>query len=342
MMAKKWIKIVVPTALLILGLATIVYPKITGEPLTPVYKYHELKEYPLWEIPIVYIFSYATRAWGPLLFAFMLGGFFSTFISKEKMMAYFSSKSKRNYFIAAGLAPVFTVCSCAMIPIFAGIMMAGAGIGPAITFLLMAPAANIMAIIFTSEIISWKLALARIVFSFIGAIIIGMIVAKTPWGKKIEEKYMEMAGKRQAKIQEMRIEDKFWETMHVAGDLAKRVVPYLALGLVFVSFIEAYMPREIVAKWLTGVHGVFLGGAIGVPTYTPTLVEVFFTKALINLGMSPSAALAFLIGAPMASIPSMLGISRVVGWKVVLTYAILAIIVAIISGLIYLGLGVGL
>ena len=90
------------------------------------------------------------------------------------MMFYFSSK--RNYFIAALLAPVFTVCSCAMIPIFAGIMMAGAGIGPAITFLLMAPSANVMAIIFTSEIISWKLALARIVFSFIGAIIIGMMI----------------------------------------------------------------------------------------------------------------------------------------------------------------------
>jgi len=339
---KNCLKIIIPVILLLIGLATIVYPKVTGEPLTPVYRYHELKEYPLWEIPIVYIFSYATRAWGPLLFAFMLGGFFSTFISKEKMMTYFSSKSKRNYFIAAGLAPVFTVCSCAMIPIFAGVMMAGAGIGPAVTFLLMAPAANIMAIIFTSEIISWKLALARIVFSFIGAIIIGMILSKTPWGKKMEEKYMGMAGKRQAKIQEMGVEDKFWETMHVAGDLTRKVVPYLVLGLVFVSFIEAYMPKDIVAKWLTGVHGVILGGAIGVPTYTPTLVEVFFTKSLINLGMSASAALAFLIGAPMASIPSMLGVSRVVGWKVVLSYAILAIIVAIISGLIYLGLGVGL
>ena len=106
MMAKKWIKIVVPTAFLLFGLATIVYPKITGEPLTPVYKYHELKEYSVWEIPIVYIFSYATRAWGPLLFAFMLGGFFSTFISKEKMISYFSSKSKRNYFIAAPMASI--------------------------------------------------------------------------------------------------------------------------------------------------------------------------------------------------------------------------------------------
>jgi hypothetical protein len=338
----KVLKIVIPLLFLIFGLTTIVYPKITGVPLTPVYKYEKLTEYPIWEIPLVYIFSYATRAWGPLLFAFMLGGFFSTFISKERMMAYFSSKTRRNYFIAAGLAPVFTVCSCAMIPIFAGIMMASAGIGPGISFLLMAPAANFMAIIFTSEIISWKLALARIVFSFFGAIIIGMIVAKTPWGRAIEEKYRNMAGRREIAIKEMAIEEKFWETARVAWDLTKKVVPYLVLGLVIVSYIEAYLPKDIVARWLTGIHGVILGGAIGVPTYTPTLVEVFFTKSLINLGMASAAALAFLIGAPMASIPSMLGVSRVVGWKVVLTYAVLAIVVAIISGLIYLGLGVGL
>jgi len=339
---KKYLKVIIPIGLLIFGLLTIVYPKITGSPLMPVFKYHELKEYPLYGIPIVYIFSYATRAWGPLLFAFLLGGFFSVFISKEKMMRYFSSKKTRNYFIAALLAPVFTVCSCAMIPIFGGIMITGAGIGPALTFLLMAPAANIMAIIFTSEIISWKIALARIIFSFIGAIMIGMILSKTPWGKTIEEKFGKISIDRSAKIHEMKIDERFWETINVAWDLTKKVIPYLGLGLVFVSFIEAYLPADIVAKWLTGVKGVILGGAIGVPTYTPTLVEVFFTKSLINLGMAPASALAFLIGAPMASIPSMLGVSRIVGWKVVLNYAVLAIIVAIIAGLVYLSLGIGL
>jgi len=342
MSRKKWFKILFPTLLLIIGLATIVIPKITGSPLTPTYQYSSLKGYPIWEIPIVYIYSYTTRAWGPLLFAFMLGGFFSTFISKKRMMAYFSSKRPRNYFISASLAPVFTVCSCAMIPIFGGIMMAGAGIGPALTFLLMAPAANIMAIIFTSEIISWKLALARIIFAFFGAILIGWIVSKTSWGKAIEERFRKNAVERSTKIEKMEIDEKFWESSKVAWDLTKKVVPYLALGLVFVSFVEAYLPADIVAHWFTGMRGVILGGAIGVPTYTPTLVEIFFTKSLIVLGMAPAAALAFLLGAPMVSIPSMLGVSRIVGWKVVGSYAILAIIVAIISGLVYLFLGVGL
>jgi uncharacterized membrane protein YraQ (UPF0718 family) len=74
---------------------------------------------------------------------------------------------------------------------------------------------------------------------------------------------------------------------------------------------------------------------IGVPTYTPTLVEVFLVRGLIAKGMSPAAALAFLIGAPMASIPSMLGVSRIIGWKVVINYAALAVVVAFIAGLVY-------
>jgi len=339
---KKWLKITIPALLLLIGLTTIIYPKITGRPLVPIYKYHDLRGYPVWEIPFVYIFSYVTRAWGALLFAFMLGGFFSAFVPKERMMIYFSSKRLRNYFVAASLAPVFTVCSCAMIPIFGGIMTAGAGIGPALTFLLMAPAANIMAILFTGEIISWKLAVARILFAFLGAIVIGWIVSKTRWGKAVEERFGVLAEQRSIQIRGMEIDEKFWESLRVAWDLTKRVVPYLALGVFLVSFIEAYLPAGVVAKWLTGVRGVIIGGVLGVPTYTPTLVEVFFTKSLINLGMAPAAALAFLLGAPMASIPSMLGVSRIIGWKVVGSYAVLSIIVAILSGLIYLSLGIGL
>ncbi|MDZ7794683.1 MAG: permease [Spirochaetia bacterium] len=121
-----------------------------------------------------------------------------------------------------------------------------------------------------------------------------------------------------------------------AWGLAKKVLLYLIIGVFAISFIEAYLPPTIVAKYLTGVKGVLLGAVVGVPTYTPTLVEIFLIKAMLNLGMAPAAALAFLIGAPMASIPSMMGVSQVVGWNVVLRYATLAVIVAALAGLFYL------
>ena len=328
-------KVILMWFLLLFGLFYLIYPRITHHPLTPIFHYGNLKDYPFLLIPFVYTASYLSRAWGVFIFAFLLGGVISSFFPKEKMRNALSGKKKTSYILAALFAPFLTVCSCAMIPVFGGILMAGAGIGPAVSFLLMAPALNILALIFTAQIISGKLALARFIGAFFGAVITGYILDKTPWGKKEAEKYGKLVAQRVEEGEERNFQEKSIDALQDALDLARKALPYLLLGVALVSYVEAYLPREVVARYLTGLKGVVLGAVIGVPMYTPTLVEVFLVKALINLGMSPGASLAFLIGAPMASIPSMLGVSRIISPKCVITYAILAILMGIISGLIY-------
>ena len=96
------------------------------------------------------------------------------------------SSKATGYALGAGIAPFFTVCSCTMVPLFGGILYSGAGIGPAIAFLLMAPAANILTILLTGEILSWELAGVRVVASLTTAVVAGVIIANTPWGKKVE------------------------------------------------------------------------------------------------------------------------------------------------------------
>lgn len=326
-----------------LGALTVVYPRFTGHSLFPAYDYGKLTNFAWWQIPFVYIFTYATKAWGALLFAFSLGGLLVAFLPRDKMKKYMSSGNVLAYFLAAGMAPLLTVCSCAMIPIFGGLLISGVGLGPAITFLLMAPASNILALVFTAELLSWKIMVVRLLFSFFGSILIGFIISKTKSGKKTEEEF--------AQIQPLQAEEdkrilSFWDKSMIAlretGALASKVLAYLGAGVFLISFVEAYLPPTLVARFLTGVRGVLIGAVIGVPTYTPTLVEIFLIKAMLNMGMAPAAAVAFLIGAPMASIPSMMAVSRVVGWKIVLQYAILAVILAALAGLFYLGFVVSL
>jgi len=72
---------------------------------------------------------------------------------------------------------VLAVCSCTIVPLFAGIYKKGAGIGPAITFLFFAPAANILALVYTGGVIGADLALARLFLSLAFGIGIGMIMA---------------------------------------------------------------------------------------------------------------------------------------------------------------------
>lgn len=336
MSRRKTASAVLAWALLLFGLFSIVYPRVTGRPLVPVYDYGELNSYHPVLIPLVYVAAYISRAWGAFIFAFMLGGFIEALVPRERMKNYLSSKSARSYVLAALLAPVLTVCSCSMIPIFGGILMAGAGLGPALTFLLMAPAGNFLSILFTSELISPVIAGARFVFAFLGAMIIGFLVAKSPWGRAVEEKFAGLSAVKSAEAVKMGFAERSANALREAYALVRMVLPYLLLGVAVVSFIDAYMPRDIIGEYFTGPLGVVLGAAIGVPLYTPTLVEVFFVKALVGAGMSASAALAFLLGAPMSSIPSMMGVSRIIGWRTVLEYAVLAILWATASGFMYM------
>lgn len=321
-----------------LGLATVMYPIFWGKPLFPRYVLGDLRDISVWILPFQYSFSYLTKAWGPLMFAFCMGGAIIGFVPKEEFHRLMTSGKARSYVIAATAAPFLTVCSCAMIPIFGGLLIGGAGLGPAITFLLVAPAANIMAIMFTGSMISWKIAVSRILFSYFGAMAVGFLVAKTPWGRKTEDRFAQrkIAIHSQEMDEKLSFSEKTLISLEEAKAFALKILPYLFGGVALVSFVEAYIPPQIVSQYMTGVRGVVLGAVIGVPTYTPSLVEVFLVKAMLNLGMEPASALAFLIGGPICSVPSMLAASRIVGWKITFSYAVLTIFVAIAGGLFYL------
>jgi uncharacterized membrane protein YraQ (UPF0718 family) len=227
-----------------------------------------------------------------------------------------------------------------MVPIFAGLIYAGGGIGPAITFLLVAPANNLLSDIVTIQVLGWQIALADMVAAGISAIIIGYLVTKTPWGKQFDEQFSSRkphSGSIELVTQP--IDERLWNALRFSGFLAKRIIPPFIVGLVAVSYFQAYFPSEFVQTYLTGALGVVLAALLGGPLYTPTLIEVTLGKALVDLGMSPGATIAWLMGQPY-DIPNSLSAYRIVGWKIVLTYGVLAFIFAVLSGIIY-GLMVG-
>jgi hypothetical protein len=111
--------------------------------------------------------------------AFFLAGALYALFPKEKILRYLGPRSRRH--IAYPMAVVgglcLAVCSCTILPLFAGIRRSGAGLGPAVVFLYTAPATNILAIIYTSSLIGWDVALARIILSITFAIVIGITMS---------------------------------------------------------------------------------------------------------------------------------------------------------------------
>jgi uncharacterized membrane protein YraQ (UPF0718 family) len=111
--------------------------------------------------------------------AFIIAGFMSAMIPKEIITRYLGPKASKwiSYPAAALGGFILAVCSCTILPLFAGIWKRGAGLGPAVTFLFVGPAINILAITYTAAAIGHDIALARLGLSILFGILIGLLMA---------------------------------------------------------------------------------------------------------------------------------------------------------------------
>jgi len=114
-----------------------------------------------------------------LIPAFFIAGAITVFVSQAAVLKYFGAKANKflSYSVASVSGSVLAVCSCTVLPLFAGIYTRGAGIGPATAFLYSGPAINVLAIILTAKVLGWQLGLARAIGAVIFAIVTGLLMA---------------------------------------------------------------------------------------------------------------------------------------------------------------------
>ena len=110
--------------------------------------------------------------------AFFIAGAIGVFVSRNAVMQYFGPKANKllSYGVASVSGTVLAVCSCTVLPIFGGIYMRGAGLGPAIAFLYSGPAINVLAIVLTARVLGWRLGLARAVGAVVFSVVIGLLM----------------------------------------------------------------------------------------------------------------------------------------------------------------------
>jgi len=114
-----------------------------------------------------------------LLPAFFIAGAMAALIPKASITRWLGRTTPRHvsYPAAAVAGSLLAVCSCTIVPLFAGIYRKGAGIGPAMTFLFFAPAGNIMALAYTGSILGVEFAIARVLLCLLFGIGVGMLMA---------------------------------------------------------------------------------------------------------------------------------------------------------------------
>jgi len=110
--------------------------------------------------------------------AFFIAGAIAVFVSQASVIKYLGANAKKlvAYSVGAISGGILAVCSCTVLPLFAGIYKRGAGLGPAIAFLYSGPAINVLAIILTGRILGIRFGLARAIGAIVFAVVIGLVM----------------------------------------------------------------------------------------------------------------------------------------------------------------------
>lgn len=111
--------------------------------------------------------------------AFFIAGAIATFVRQDAVMRYLGPKAPKPmaYGVASISGTILAVCSCTVLPLFAGIWRMGAGLGPAVAFLYSGPAISALAVILTARVLGFEMGLARAIGAVAFAAVIGLIMA---------------------------------------------------------------------------------------------------------------------------------------------------------------------
>jgi uncharacterized protein len=125
---------------------------------------------------IDYLSAHVISCLVPALF---IAGAIATFVSQAAILKYFGPQARKitSYSVAAVSGTVLAVCSCTVLPLFAGIYKRGAGLGPAIAFLFSGPAINVLAIVYSAKLLGYDIGLARAIAAIAFSVVIGLIMA---------------------------------------------------------------------------------------------------------------------------------------------------------------------
>jgi uncharacterized membrane protein YraQ (UPF0718 family) len=166
--------------------------------------------------------------------AFFIAGAISVFVSQASVMKYLGAKANKvlAYAVASVSGTILAVCSCTVLPLFAGIYKMGAGLGPATAFLYSGPAINVLAIILTARVLGLEIGIARAVGAIVFSVVIGLLMHLIYHKEELEKTNAQMA------VPEPKVEQPLWQN-----------AIYFAAMVGILVFANWGKPTEMTGVW---------------------------------------------------------------------------------------------
>ena len=215
--------------------------------------------------------------------------------------------------VAALLGTVTPFCSCSSIPLFIGFTGAGLPLGVSFSFLISSPMVDLGSLVLLMSIFGWKVAIVYVVLGLAIAVAGGTLIEKLHLEEQVEE-FIRSGHTMDVPQEELRWKDRIRYAWGQVVSTAKKVAPYVLVGVGIGAVIHNWIPEEWIVKILgTGNPlGVILATVAGIPMYADIFGTIPIAEALLAKGALLGVVLSFMMGVTTLSLPSMIMLRQAV------------------------------
>ena len=215
--------------------------------------------------------------------------------------------------LAALLGTVTPFCSCSSIPLFIGFTSAGLPLGVTFSFLISSPMVDLGSLVLLMSIFGWKVAVVYVVLGLVIAVAGGTLIEKLHLDNQVEE-YIRNGHAMDVPQEELHFKDRMKFAWEQVVETAKKVAPYVLIGVGIGAFIHNWIPEEFIVKVLgdNNPFGVILATIAGIPMYADIFGTIPIAEALLAKGALLGVVLSFMMGVTTLSLPSMIMLRKAV------------------------------
>jgi len=280
-----------------------------------------------------------------ILFGFLVAGAIQCWISPQSIYRLLGRRRFSSILLASITGIPLPLCSCSVVPTALALRKRGAGKGATAAFLISTPETSVDSIALTYGLMDLPMTIFRPIASLITAFVAGMATElfsgrEQSSGEDIQIPSEDSPGEKknddccETKQPTQLLEKKqpgfgtaFW-------DLFDDMSYWLLLGLVLAGFIGAFMPPSMIENYLgPGLGPMLIMLVVSVPLYICASASTPFVAALILNGMSPGAALVFLLAGPATNMSTIVVLWKFLGKRVLMIYLLSIVVVALGFGI---------
>jgi len=293
------------------------------------------------------------RMWWVFLLGVLVAALIKSFKWDKRLRSLIRRYGRASILLAVGAGLVSPLCSCGIMPVVISLIFGGVPLAPVFALLITSPLMSPDAFVITAGILGRNFAVGKVLSAASIGLAGGFAVLfmqSRGWIREqgllgperpdIREKCLDGAPPDDPRRGVEVTVNRWWYFGLMVKDMGLLIGRYLLVAIVLEAAIVAFVPVEWV-RALVGGDGplsVFLATAAGVPIPLPQVAAVPVVRGLLNQGMDPGAAMAFLISGPVTSIPALVLLWSVFQRPVLKLYLVLSFLGALLFGMIFLGI----